>query len=113
MIRIALQYNGSGLLVGLSADGHAGQGDRGGDVACAAVSVLIQTAARLLEGYDGVVVEGKTPKEGRMELKVVTIKTLEDRWLRGITDFITLGLNDIEKEYPKALRITVKTERRS
>ncbi len=109
MIGITLLYNGFGLIEEITADGHAGQGDRGQDIVCAAVSVLIQTAARLLEAYEGAEVDGKAQKEGQLELKVLSINSPEDPWLKGISDFITLGLKDVEREYPHSLSITVKT----
>ncbi len=31
-------------------------------------------------------------------------------WLRGITDFLIVGLKDIEADYPEECRIVLKTQ---
>ena len=103
-MRIAVSPEG--LLESFEASGHAGSVGRGGNVACAAVSALLRTAARVCV-QKGVVVEGGAEERGLMRCVVDPRAAAEPGWLRGTTDFLLRGLEDLRDEFPDAVVLAV------
>lgn len=96
-----------GLLKMFDADGHAGADPRGGNLACASATTLLRTAARLCVAR-GMAVEGGAAARGAMRC-VVQVRRDEDAgWLRGATDFLLRGLQDLREEFPGAVFVTVE-----
>jgi uncharacterized protein YsxB (DUF464 family) len=98
-----------GLLRSCRVSGHAGAGPRGGDIVCAAVSVLARTAMRALSGREGITVRGEAPERGVFRLEAeCTAAGREFLEVAGI--FLTEGLVSVAEEYPDFCQ--VKIERR-
>ncbi len=110
MIKVTVQLNTAGLLSGIQATGHSGAADRGQDIVCASVSVLLRTLARTLESKDGVLVKGSVDMRGEFALGIeVDGDSLSD-WLRGVTSFSLTGLKDLEAEYPQNCSVSIYKE---
>ena len=84
MIRV--RFEGSAVTM----DGHAGYARRGGDIVCAAVSMLVYVQLRLLERHD--LVESADIRAGHVTLRVRD---------GGDLDVLALGLRELAQEYPR------------
>ena len=78
MIRV--HFEGSAVTM----DGHAGYAKRGGDIVCAAVSILVYVQLRLLERQNAV--EHADIREGHVELRARE---------GGDLDVLALGLREL------------------
>jgi hypothetical protein len=111
MIQADVVVDSQGLLRSCSISGHAGAGKRGGDVVCAAVSVLSRTALKLLSEAQGVRARGNAPERG-----VLTITVECDpggiAFLGAVTSFLIEGLSSVAVEYPSHCSLRIETERR-
>lgn len=101
MIRAAVTVGPDGLLQRIEITGHAGHGVSGDDIVCAAVTTLVRSAARLLEGDGRFALSGEAPEPGALSFSVTVGKAADSLpYLRGIGDMLILGLSDITREYP-------------
>lgn len=92
----------------LLAEGHAGYSNEGGDIVCAAISTLCCTLAEALT---------RLMQEGKAVLTRCTMTTahvdIEAACVEGCTDTcivffaILSGLEILEKEYPKHVKLIV------
>lgn len=104
-------YRGQdGRLCGFRAAGHAGAGDYGRDIVCAAVSALTQTAVNALETVAGV---QATPaidtQAGVLECLLPPGLEAEQAHTADIVlRTVTQGLMDIQTAYPKYVRVLFK-----
>lgn len=110
MITARIILDGDNMLKGMSVSGHAGSAPAGKDVVCAAVTSLVRTAVRTLESHPGVTVRYNAPEEGSVELNVTGVEASERCWLRGMTDFVRMGLGDLQREAPEHLKVTEEKE---
>jgi uncharacterized protein YsxB (DUF464 family) len=112
MITIDVAVDNAGLLMSCRAAGHAGAGPRGGDIVCAAVSVLLRTALRTLSGREGIQVRGGAPERGVLWLE--TGYTGEGRdFLSAAGAFLMEGIKSVSEEYPDYCALNIHTERRN
>jgi uncharacterized protein len=89
----------------LRVDGHSGLGVRGGDVVCAGISAVVQTA---ICGIRDVAHLGQkvTAHDGYLETRIaVGGDERGNEALRVILLTMLSGLREIEKEYPGSLKI--------
>ena len=110
MIRLRVRLRADGCLAGFEATGHAAAGRRGRDLVCAAVTVLLRTAARLLSDCPELGAEGASPAEGVMRLELGCAPESRRQWLRGVTDMLLMGLRDLDREHPGRLKLEVGEE---
>jgi len=97
-----------GTLRGFDADGHAGAGEAGRNIACASATALLRTAGKLC-AERGLVTAGGAADPGQMGLLLGSSAAKADSgWLKGMTDFLLRGLNDLAREFPH--EISVRTE---
>ncbi len=108
MIRIVLTFADSGLLETLTSQGHANRTSDELNEACAGVSVLLRTAARLFSHAEGIVLDGIAEKPGHLTLSVNDVSKERLDWYRGATDMLLLGLRDLAEEYPDSIEITIE-----
>jgi len=110
VIKADLVLDDAGLLRSCRVSGHSGAGKRGGDIVCAAVSVLTRTLVRVLSGREGITVRGEIAKEGNFYLE--TEYTVEAReFLAAAGAFLIEGLLSVSEEFPDYCK--VNTERRN
>jgi uncharacterized protein YsxB (DUF464 family) len=112
MILIDVTLDEAGLLMSCEVSGHAGAGPRGGDIVCAAVSVLTRTAARVLSGREGIMLRADAPERGFFLLE--TDYSGDGReFLSAAGTFLVEGLRSVAEEFPDYCTVTIHTERRS
>lgn len=111
MIVADVALDEAGLLKSCSVSGHAGAGPRGGDVVCAAVSVLARTALRTLSLKEGVRVRGTAPARGEFGLETERCGGAEP-YVAAVTAFLVEGLRSIAEEYPDHCTVRIREERR-
>ncbi|MDR1903846.1 MAG: ribosomal-processing cysteine protease Prp [Treponema sp.] len=107
MIEIDVVLNDAGFLSSCTIRGHAGAGPRGGDIVCAAVSVLARTALKVLSETEGVKVYSEAPERGFFYLELEYTQTGGD-FLYAVGLFLTTGLASIAGEYPDYCRMRVR-----
>ncbi len=95
-MKVTLELDPDGCLAGFTADGHAG-GAPGANLPCAAVTVLLRTAARTVAGA-GLAAGGGADRPGSMRLRVSRTAGEQRGWLRGVTDTLLRGLADAATE---------------
>ena len=105
-IRLALSPRG--CLRGFTAEGHAGAAAAGNNLACAAATSLMRTAGRLC-AERGLVVSGESSAPGSMRMALGAGADGEAAWLRGVTDFLLRGLNDLAREFPREILVRMET----
>ena len=102
MIRVKVFSNSDGKISGFTVTGHSDTAARGEDIVCAGVSSLAQTALLGLGEYlhrdlDYSVASGK------LSMK---LRCAPDSLTEAILQTMLLGLIEIEKLSPKAVRIS-------
>jgi hypothetical protein len=110
VIRLSLRLRADGCLAGFAASGHAGAGPKGRDPVCAAVTVLLRTAARLLAERPELQAGGGSPAEGVMRLELQPPPAGSREWVLGVTDTLLTGLRDLDREFPGRLKLDVGEE---
>jgi uncharacterized protein YsxB (DUF464 family) len=112
VIEIEARIDEAGILRVCKATGHAGAGKTGTDIVCAAVSVLMRTAIRVLSGKKGITIRGDAPNPGLVWLEADY--TVEGRdFLSATGEFLITGLASVAEEFPGNCRLTIITERRT
>ena len=107
MIEIEAVLDENDVLRSCKAVGHAGAGQTGTDIVCAAVSVLARTAVRALSGRKGITVRCDAPGPGLFFLEADY--TAEGRnFLFAAGVFLTEGLTSVAEEYPNHCRLTIR-----
>ncbi len=105
---IRLEVTSRGSLRRFEADGHAGGAPAGANLACAAATSLLRTAGRLCADH-GLVSEGGADSPGTMRMALGRAADGDEAWLRGITDFLLRGLNDLAREFPREILVRTET----
>ena len=83
----------------IRAEGHSGYAPEGRDIVCAAISVLIMSAAATLERTDGVRFRRAVVKKGFAELEFSGDKTAE-----GVYLVVENGVRGLSTYYPDNIR---------
>ena len=101
MIEIRVFSKSDGKISGFSVTGHSGTAERGQDIVCAGVSSLTQTALLGIMEYlhrevDYDVASGKL---------LVKLRCVPDDLTEAILQSMLLGLMEIQKLSPEAVRI--------
>jgi uncharacterized protein YsxB (DUF464 family) len=112
MIRIDAALDEAGLLLSCEVTGHAGAGPKGGDVVCAAVSVLTRTAFRTLSGREGVTLRGGAPERGIFRMET-DYSGGGGGFLSGAGAFLLEGFASVAELYPEFCRLNIHRERRN
>ena len=126
MVDVVVVLDGTGCLSRLSLTGHAGYGTRGfgyrlkkiftgktgspvqDNPACAAVTLVARSVARLTASRAGWTVDGKAPEPGNLSLVVERRPEDTDKWLLGVTETLMQALADIDAEYPEAISVSIE-----
>jgi uncharacterized protein YsxB (DUF464 family) len=99
VIRVDAALDEAGVLRSCRAEGHAGAGPGGGDIVCAAVSVLMRTALETLSGRKGITLRGDAPRRGSFWIEADYTPEGKD-FLYAAGAFLTAGLKSVSREYP-------------
>lgn len=105
MVTVRVTREAGGAVSAFEVTGHAGQGPRGQDIVCAAVSALVQTAALGLDerlGIPAVVAAG--PGRFACSLPRELPDPIRLR-AQDILETMCLGLAAIAREHPRNVRL--------
>jgi uncharacterized protein len=105
MVTVRIWLDEGGCLRRVSATGHSLAGPVGGDVPCAAVSVLVRTVARLVAMETRIASSGSSGGRGDLDFEVKDCPGNLREWLRGATDFLIRGVTDVSGEFPDDVSI--------
>ena len=89
----------------ISFQGHANYNDYGKDIVCAAVSATLITTVEAISKFD---IDATNIKESNNKLEL-SINKHDDITNKLITNMLAL-LKELEKKYPKNIKITNKEE---
>ena len=102
-----------GALLGYRANGHSGYAEAGADIVCAAISALTQTTLNGLKNVLKAPVMFDQDDNGAFIEAILTPEASEDQIRQAQLLLVTLleGLQAIQREYPRNLRIIFKERR--
>lgn len=100
MIRVTIETDGGGVLRKVSADGHSLAFEIGQNIVCAAATMLLRTAARLLGSTEGIEVSGGAPERGRLDFEISVLDESKRGYTKTVGDFLVQGMSDLEREFP-------------
>lgn len=107
MTKVVMWSSLNGSLIGFTASGHAGFAEAGGDIVCAGISALLQTAALGLSEVLGCSCEVKQTS-GLLSVRLpVSAWASRQRDSDLILRTISLGLRAIRQQFPEYLSVTV------
>jgi uncharacterized protein YsxB (DUF464 family) len=112
VITIKAVTDETGLLRSCEVRGHAGAGPKGGDIVCAAVSVLTRTALSVLNTREDIIVRGGAPERGVFMLEAEAYDGPGRDFLAAAGAFLLEGVDSVAREYPGNCTMTVLIERR-
>ena len=97
----------AGLLRSCRVQGHAGEGKRGSDIVCAAVSVLTRTIVRVLSKRKDLIIRGSIPEQGDFRFEM-ECKSGGKEFLSAAGAFLVEGLASVSEEYPDNCRLIIE-----
>ena len=97
----------AGLLKSCRIQGHAGSGDRGNDIVCAAVSVLARTIIRVLSNRKDLIIRGTIPEQGDFRFETEYSPGGRE-FLSAAGTFLIEGLTSVSEEFPDNCRLIVE-----
>jgi uncharacterized protein YsxB (DUF464 family) len=97
-----------GRIVRFESSGHAGLARAGGDIVCAAFTVLARTAYEALAALPGVEIVGAAPEPGILSFSVGKYGPACEGKAAGIADFLLAGISGLEREYPGRVGLTIE-----
>lgn len=102
-----------GALLGYRANGHSGYAEAGADIVCAAISALTQTTLNGLKNVLKAPVMFDQDDNGAFIEAILTPEASEDQIRQAQLLLVTLleGLQAIQREYPRNLRMIFKERR--
>jgi uncharacterized protein YsxB (DUF464 family) len=108
MVRISVILDKTGLLSRCEVHGHAEAGPKGGDIVCAAVSVLTRTALTVLSARKDIKVRGEAPERGVFLLEAEAPDGPGRDFLAAAGIFLLEGLDSVAREYPKNCLLQIR-----
>lgn len=109
MTSVLVERDENGVLLSCKAEGHAGYAERGSDIVCSAVTVLIRTTLQVVSELAGVKLEFDASKRGKLNFKVLSFPSDVEEKLKVAGDFLAIGLGSIAKEYPDNLELVINS----
>ena len=107
MIRVSLSLRPDGCLKSLNAAGHALRYKKEFSPACAAVTILLRTAAEMYEAEAGIETDIRLPEEGFLDINIGTVPREKRDRCKGFSDFLLCGLLRLAKEAPGDLELKI------
>ena len=107
MTTVTVFEDPTGIHRGFEISGHAGWADKGGDIVCAAISVLTITTVNSIETFalkEGEYEETVDDEGGYVKLEFY--RAGHDTQL--LIDSMLLGLRELEQKYPEYIRIIIR-----
>jgi uncharacterized protein YsxB (DUF464 family) len=107
MIQADLVLDEAGLLSSCRISGHAGAGKQGGDIVCAAVSVLAKTVVQVLSGREGITIRGDIPDRGNFSMEAEYTASGRE-YLAGAGAFLIKGLISVQADFPENCKVNIE-----
>lgn len=107
MVEVEIAVDDAGVLRFFRASGHAGQGRNGNDIVCAAVSVLVRTAVRVLSGRAGITIDCRAPEPGFLEMEA-DYREEGRGFLSASGEFLVEGLSSLAEEFPENCSLSIR-----
>lgn len=112
MVKVKVRRDDWGVITGFSITGHARYAGHGSDIVCAGVSAVAQTAVLGLRQVAGIPVQ-VDEGPGKLECLVgdhqpepgENAEAIRQK-AQAILEAMVIGLRDIEKDYPKHVRVS-------
>jgi uncharacterized protein YsxB (DUF464 family) len=117
MVKVKVRRDARGAINGFHITGHARYADHGSDIVCAGVSAVAQTAVLGLRQVAGIPVQ-VDEGPGKLDCTVLeftqsgaqpnpgeTAEAVRQK-AQAILEAMVVGLRDIEKDYPKHVRVS-------
>ena len=123
MVKIRLLSNAENCFSAFESSGHAGSGhadfgdndgkpEKGGNIVCAAVTILLKTAVLSLSSVQkqpsSFKAEIQADNPGYLSAKVTAFSEEDKPRLQYLLEFLTIGLMAIEAEYPDCLDLQIE-----
>ena len=110
MTSVLIERSKSGMLVSCRAKGHSGYAERGSDIVCSAITVLIRTTLQVLSGLPGVKIKVNSSERGFIDFEILKgfPSEMEEK-LKYAGDFLQTGLESVAKEYPDNLELVINS----
>ena len=106
MIRVTVVTDGSGVLEEVTATGHSFAFAQGENIVCAAATILLRSAARLLDSDKNIRVSGGIGLRGQYEFKVKVLEDGKNEYARAVGDYLKQGIADLQREFPGECALT-------
>jgi len=103
MTEVTIYRNKADKYIGYEIDGHADFAKAGKDIVCAAISVLSINCANSIDEIAHVKCD-VTQKDGYLK---VTVRDFDNDKVQLFIESLKLGLSEIQKNYPKNLKLTI------
>ncbi|MBT3275334.1 MAG: ribosomal-processing cysteine protease Prp [Spirochaetales bacterium] len=113
MITVTVTIDEDGVMQSLSARGHSSKGKAGENIVCAAATVLMRTAARLLEKDADIVISGGADDRGSLDFVVETIGEGKSGLVTAVGEFLLQGISDLQQEHPRECALKLVKRNRS
>lgn len=107
MLQVRIRLSEDGVIRSLDAAGHLPGGTRGENLACAAATTLIRSAARFIVGCEGVQSQGRAEARGSLSFRISDIQDSYVEYIRGAGDLVIQGLQDLDAEAPGAISLKI------
>ncbi|MCR5030809.1 MAG: ribosomal-processing cysteine protease Prp [Selenomonadaceae bacterium] len=107
MIEVEIYEERDGRISAFSVQGHSGTAPKGRDIVCAGVSALSQTALLGLGRHLHREIDFHIDPSGDLHMK---LREAPDDLSEAILRTMRLGIEEIEKAYPDAVRLRITKE---
>lgn len=107
MIEVEIYEERDGRISAFSMQGHSGTAPKGRDIVCAGVSALSQTALLGLGRHLHREIDFHIDPSGDLHMK---LREAPDDLSEAILRTMRLGIEEIEKAYPDAVRLRITKE---
>ncbi len=111
MTRVQLTRRTDGGLVSCRASGHAGYAERGSDIVCSALTVLLRTTVQVLSEREGITVDATAVARGELCFTAASCGAVNDSeaWLQYAGIFLEKGLTALKNEFPAYIELDIQT----
>jgi len=104
MITVEVFRGADGRIRGFRAQGHAGYGEYGNDIVCAAVSAITQAAVLGLLRHLELPVRLKQA-DGYLECLLSDDERSQGQAAQSVLATMVLGLQEVQRQYPERVRV--------
>ncbi|MBQ3278850.1 MAG: ribosomal-processing cysteine protease Prp [Clostridia bacterium] len=104
----ATLYQGKDGFAGCRIEGHSGWGKAGGDIICAAVSILGCTCVNALESVCGIEAVIDENDDGILSFRLPEITAAENEKAQILMGALKQGLSDLAAEYPRNVMLFIQ-----